>query len=241
MKKKILLLLIFWGPFFLLAEEYEFSGDFLKSVMTKGEEITILEGNVLVGSDTKKISAGKVSIEGEDFDLFRCEGGVKVQDLERDLVITSETLMYDNKQKIVRIDGPSETEDKENSLIIKCGFLENREEENLIILQVGVRILKEDLACRSEFAVYFRDRNFLELTGMPVVYRKEDVFRASKISVDLDTDEILMEGLVQGSLLSEEKSTKEEKAKEKNRAGKNKTASPGKKEVSREKEEENGE
>ena len=50
--------------------------------------------------------------------------------------------------------------------------------------------------------MYYRDRNVLELTGMPIVYRKDDVFRASRITVDLDTDEISMEGVVQGSLLS---------------------------------------
>jgi lipopolysaccharide export system protein LptA len=100
-------------------------------------------------------------------------------------------------------------DDRCNKLIIKSGFFENRENDNLILLQIGVRILKEDLACRSEFAVYYRDRNVLELTGMPVVYRKDDVFRASRITVDLDTDEIQMEGVVQGSLLSKSQDDKD--------------------------------
>ena len=137
-----------------------------------------------------------------DFQFFICEGNVEVKDLEKNFTLTSDVFHYDNDKRIIRINGPSMMEDRENKMIIKCSYLENREKDDLIILQVGVRILKEDLACRSEFAVYYRDRNVLELTGLPVVYRKDDVFRASRITVDLDTDEISMEGVVQGSLLS---------------------------------------
>ena len=173
--------------------------------MAEGRERTLLEGNVRVSSESKTISADRIELVGEDFNLFICEGNVEVQDLENDFVLTSEVFLYDNDQKIIRINAPSVMEDRKNSLIIKCGFMENREEENLLILQIGVRILKEDLACRSEFAVYYRDRNVLEMTGLPVVYRNDDVFRASRITVNLDTDEIKMEGEVQGSLLSEEK------------------------------------
>lgn len=186
----------------LFAEQYRFSGDSLKSVMAEGKEKTVLLGSVLVQSEKKKIQADRVEILGKDFQYFICEGNVVVQDLEKDFTLSSDLFHYDNDKRIIRINGPSVMEDRENELIIKCGFLENRENEELIILQQGVRILKEDLACRSEFAVYRRDTNMLELSGLPVVYRKDDVFRAARITVDLDTDEIRMVGEVQGSLLS---------------------------------------
>ncbi|MBF9015345.1 MULTISPECIES: LptA/OstA family protein [unclassified Oceanispirochaeta] len=197
----------------LFAEQYSFSSDFLKSVMAEGKEKTLLEGSVLVQSEKKKITADRVEILGKDFQFFICEGNVKVEDLEKDFTLSSEVFHYDNDNRIIRINGPSIMEDRENEMIIKCSYLENREKEDLIIMQVGVRILKEDLACRSEFAVYDRERNMLELTGLPVVYRKDDVFRASRITVNLDNDEISMEGVVQGSLLSKsEDDEKDEKA-----------------------------
>ena len=188
----------------LEAEQYRFSGDSLESIMAEGREKTVLNGNVLVQSEKKKIQADRVEILGKDFQYFICEGNVVVQDLEKDFTLSSDLFHYDNDKRIIRINGPSVMEDRENELIIKCGFLENREKDDLIILQQGVRILKEDLACRSEFAVYHRDTNLLELTGLPVVYRKDDVFRAGRITVDLDTDEIRMMGEVQGSLLSKD-------------------------------------
>ena len=162
---------------FTAAEQYRFSGDSLNSVMAEGREKTVLEGNVLVQSEKKKIQADRVEILGKDFQYFICEGSVVVQDLEKDFTLSSDLFHYDNDKRIIRINGPSVMEDRENELIIKCGFLENRENEELIILQQGVRILKEDLACRSEFAVYHRDTNLLVLSGLPVVYRKDDVFR----------------------------------------------------------------
>lgn len=193
-------------PAFLAAENYSFSSKYLKSVMAEGKEVTVLEGDVIISSESKKILADKVELTGDDFNFFYCEGNVEVHDLDNDFTLTSQVFHYDTDTSIIRINAPSMMEDRKNELIIKCGFMENREEENLIILQIGVRILKEDLACRSEFAVYYRNENLLELTGLPVVYRNDDVFRASRITVNLDTDEIKMEGEVQGSLLSEDKS-----------------------------------
>lgn len=193
-------LILFSVPLF--SEQYSFSSDFLRSIMAEGKENTLLEGNVLVRSEKKKIQADRVEILGKDFQFFICEGSVMVEDLEKNFTLSSEVFHYDNDNRIIRINGPSMMEDRDNEMIIKCSYLENREKDDLIIMQVGVRILKEDLACRSEFAVYNRAQNTLELTGLPVVYRKDDVFRASRITVNLDNDEISMEGVVQGSLLS---------------------------------------
>jgi lipopolysaccharide export system protein LptA len=201
-KRFLFLIMLLFSLLPITAEQYSFTSDFLKSVMAEGKENTLLEGNVLIQSEKKKIKADRVEILGKDFQFFICEGNVEVEDLEKNFTLTSDVFHYDNDNRIIRITGPSMMEDRENKMIIKCSYLENREKEDLIIIQVGVRILKEDLACRSEFAVYYRDRNVLELTGLPVVYRKDDVFRASRITVDLDTDEIRMEGVVQGSLLS---------------------------------------
>ena len=52
--------------------------------------------------------------------------------------------------------------------------------------------------CRAEFAKYWRDRKILELTGMPWVSRKGDEYRAAKITIDLDTEEIVLEGEREG-------------------------------------------
>jgi lipopolysaccharide export system protein LptA len=105
-------------------------------------------------------------------------------------------------------------EDRENEVVIKGGIIENRDEEELITVQIGVRILKEDLVCRSQMARYYRDEKQLELSGMPYVLWKEDEYRATKIYVNIETDEIQMEGDVEAEV--QYKSEEEEQQGEEN-------------------------
>jgi hypothetical protein len=65
--------------------------------------------------------------------------------------------------------------------------------------------LKKDLVCRAEFAKYWRDKKLLELSGMPWVSRKSDIYQAARITINLDTEEISLEGDVQGTIQTEAK------------------------------------
>jgi len=76
------------------------------------------------------------------------------------------------------------------------------------LIQIKVRIINEDLVCRSDFAEYNSDKNTLVLTGDPIVYKGNDVFRASKINIDLDNNDIVMEGNVKGNITDKEKAEK---------------------------------
>ncbi len=185
---------------FAFADSYSFTSNFLYSVFRDGQERTLLEGDVVILSEDKEIRADKVEIFGENFQYFLSEGNVRVRDTVNDLYITSGIFYYDNEKKVARVPGPSVVEDRSGGMVIKSNYLEFREADDIIILQVGVRIIKDDLVCRSEYAVFNRKSNLLDLTGLPVVYRGSDVFRAAKIIVNTESEEINMEGEVQGSL-----------------------------------------
>jgi len=58
------------------------------------------------------------------------------------------------------------------------------------------------MVCRSEYAIYNRKDKMLDLTGFPSVFKTEDEFRADRIRVDLDTDDVIMEGTVSGSIVN---------------------------------------
>jgi lipopolysaccharide export system protein LptA len=72
------------------------------------------------------------------------------------------------------------------------------------VFQISVRLFKDDLVCRSEYAVYRRQAKLLDLSGFPVVFKKSDEFRADRIRVDLETDDVTMEGSVSGSIKEKE-------------------------------------
>ncbi len=191
-------------------DTFTFSGDSMNSVIAKGKERTILKGNASIQSGSTHIKAETIELYGEDSRFAFCSGDVVVKDPEKGIVLTSERLFYDREEDRSRVDGYAEMEDQKNELIVKGGFLEHFGDLEITIIQIGVRILKEDLACRSEFARYRREEEILELSGVPYVYWKGDEYRASRIVINLDTDEILLEGEVEGTVVTEEKSEEEQ-------------------------------
>jgi len=211
----ILLLLIFL--FYLSGESIEFSADFMRYEAAEGNKFTILTGHAYVKTGSKEITADEISLYGEDHNILVCSGNVEVNDSEEELKINSETLYYDRESKITRINSRSIMEDYKNEMIIKSGFMEYKQKEDILMLQIGVRILKEDLTCRCEFAIYNKDSDSLLMTGLPVVYKNDDIFRASKITVLLENDEIQMDGKVEGSLIIEDEEEDENELQENNK------------------------
>lgn len=200
----LVLLLIFSGAL-LFADQFYFSGDRVSSVFAKGKERTLLSGHAKIISDANTIIANEIELFGEDSNYAECRGSVHMINVERGMELTCDELFYDRATKISRVQGNAVMVDRKNEVVVKGGFLENREEEDLVIIQIGVRILKEDMSCRAEFAKYLRKQDLLELTGMPVVFWKGDQYRAQKIIIDLKNDEVKLENNVEGEITTEEK------------------------------------
>ena len=197
----ILSFLIFVRPLF--SDTFSFKGDKLETVLAQGKERTVLTGNVEIISDENVITADRVELYGKDFNFLRCSGNVDVKNAKRGIHLISDNLFYNRKEKVVRVQGKTVMKDKKNEIVAKGGFLEDWENDDITIIQIGVRILKKDLVCRSEFARYLRKENRLELSGMPVVFWKGDEYRASKIFINLDTNEIKLIGEIKGKIVSE--------------------------------------
>ena len=115
------------------------------------------------------------------------------------------------------ISGYAEMIDQKNEIVVKGNYFENRAKENITIIQIGVRILKasdnDSMTCRSEYAKFNREKEILDLSGMPVVFWKDDVYQATKITINLETDDITLTGEVSGTIKTEgntEESSSEE-------------------------------
>jgi lipopolysaccharide export system protein LptA len=186
------------------AETFTYSGDSVRATLAKGSERAVLTGHATVRSDDVLITADEIQLFGEKFTLAVATGSVRVVDAKRGIDLTAKDLWYDRTAKIARIRGSAEMVDLENEIVVKGGYLEDRDTEGLTIIQIGVRIFRNNMVCRSEFAKYWRDKKILELTGMPWVSRDGDEYRAGKITINLDTDEIVLEGGVTGTADVEE-------------------------------------
>jgi len=190
----------------LHAETFSFSGDSTTMSLAEGGQHALLTGHGRVESQNLRITADSIELFGKDFIYAQGHGNVHVVDARRGLDLTSKDLFYDRDRKIARIRGNAMMADVKNEMVVKGGFIEDRDTEQITIVQIGVRIFKKDIICRSEFARYQRDKKILELSGTPWVSKGGDVYQAARITINLDTEEITLEGSVQGTLEDKGKS-----------------------------------
>jgi lipopolysaccharide export system protein LptA len=194
----VLLILFCLSP--AAADTFTFKADHMSGGRASGREITVLSGNAEVRSDKILLKADRIEIQGNDSQFIDCRGGVWGQEEEKDILFRTERLRYDRKLKILRMEGNSTLEDRQNEIVAKGRFIEYDDQAEITVFQIAVRLFKNDMVCRSEYAVYRRPEKLLDLSGFPVVYKKDDEFRADRIRVDLDTEDVTMEGEVSGSI-----------------------------------------
>jgi lipopolysaccharide export system protein LptA len=186
-------------------QTFTYSGDSMSTVLAEGNQQALLSGHARVDTEDLSITADQILLFGKDFVYAQASGNVHVIDTKRGLDLRSQNLFYDRDNKISRVTGDAVMADVKNEMVVKGGFIEDRDTEKLTIVQIGVRILKKDLVCRAEFAKYWRDKKLVELSGMPWVSRRDDIYQAARITINLDTEEIGLEGNVQGTIQSEKK------------------------------------
>ena len=200
LRKAFISLFLLAVSFRLPGDTFSFKADRMSGGKATGREITILTGNAEVRSDKLLLQADRIEIQGSDNRFIDCSGNVRGLEEEKNILFQTDRLRYDRTLKIARLEGNSSLEDRKNELVARGRFIEYNDKEEIAIFQISVRLFKDNLVCRSEYAVYRRTEKTLALSGFPVVYKKEDEFRADRIRVDLDTDDVVMEGAVKGSI-----------------------------------------
>jgi len=182
------------------AEVFRFQARKMTGSRASGREVTVLEGGAQVVSDDLVLKADRIELSGDKNRYVDCIGGVEGTDAAKGVHFRTERLRYDRTAKIARLEGDSVLEDKKNGVVAKGRFIEYADESGTTVLQIGVRLFKDKLVCRAEWALYRREEQTLELSGLPVVFKDGDEFRADRMRVDLETDDISMEGSVRGSI-----------------------------------------
>jgi len=182
------------------SDRFSFRADRMSGSRALGRETTILIGNAEVRSDNLLLKADRIEIQGDDNQFVDCIGNVWGFEQEKNIYFYTDRLRYDRRSKVARLEGNSTLEDRANEVVARARFIEYDDQKEIAVLQISVRLFKDDMVCRSEHAIYRRTEKILDLTGFPVVYKKDDEFRADRIRVDLDTDDVIMEGSVSGTI-----------------------------------------
>ncbi|GMO39524.1 MAG: hypothetical protein Ta2B_19260 [Termitinemataceae bacterium] len=193
-------LCMLFAPVNVFADKFSFKADKMTGGKATGKEITVLQGNAWVKSDNLVLIADRIEMHGKNNNMIECFGSVTGQEDQKGIYFKTDKMTYDRQLKIAHLEGNSTLEDKKNEVVARGRFIEYDEKTEITILQISVRLFKNNMVCRSEYAVYRREEKMLDLSGFPVVYKKNDEFRADNIKVDLDTDDVIMEGGVTGSI-----------------------------------------
>ena len=189
-----------------------FSADKLQGSGGKGQTSTSLTGNAKVSVDSLNIYGERIELYGKDYRYIKASGNVTGEDAEKGFTFSAASLSYDRETEVAEFMGQAKVEDTKNKVETSAERIEYNQKNEIILLQMAVKLKSKGIACDSLFAVYNRNTSMLELTGKPTVKKGKDEFKAARISVNLETEDIKLEGKVSGSVTEEkeEETTKTE-------------------------------
>lgn len=180
-----------------------FSADKLQGSGGKGQTSTSLTGNAKVSVDSLNIYGERIELYGKDYRYIKASGNVTGEDAEKGFTFSAASLSYDRETEVAEFMGQAKVEDTKNKVETSAERIEYNQKNEIILLQMAVKLKSKGIACDSLFAVYNRNTSMLELTGKPTVKKGKDEFKAARISVNLDTEDIKLEGKVSGSVTEE--------------------------------------
>ena len=184
-----------------------FSADKMQGSGEKGNNSTALTGNAKVSVDSLNIYGERIELYGKDYRYIKASGSVTGEDAEKGFTFSAASLSYDRETEVAEFMGQAKVEDTKNKVETAAERIEYNQKNEIILLQMAVKLKSKDIACDSLFAIYNRNTSMLELTGKPTVKKGKDEFKAARISVNLDTEDIKLEGKVSGSVTEEKEET----------------------------------
>ena len=186
-------------------EEITFSGDSMRGSVSSSsdsskESFTVLSGNAVVKTSTMEIRADSIELTGDDFNIIKARGNISGTNTESELEFKAQTLEYDREQKIVTLTGDVELKDLKNDVTAKAQIIEYDQNTDVAIMQIDVELKQKENVCTGAYSVYRKKEQTLDLSGNASVKQKDDMFRAQSISFNMDTEEIVLDGNIRGTV-----------------------------------------
>lgn len=209
MKKFFCIILFSLSLCLAFAEKIFFSADSMSGQAGNSSSTTILEGEAFVQTDTMKIQADKIELSGENYRVIIATGNVSGQNLETEMEFTCNQLSFDRSTKIAALQGDVSLIDKENDVTASAQIIEYNQATDTAIMQIKINLKQKNNECSGSYAIYLKKQQLLELSGNAQIKQDDDTFRAQHISLNMETQEITLDGNVRGSV----KESKEKEAK----------------------------
>lgn len=205
-KPTFLLIFCLLSAFSVFAEEITFSANGMTGMAGNTSDRTTLMGNAFVRTSQMEIFADKIEMSGKDFRMVEATGHIRGKNLESKMEFTCDQMTYDRDTKIAVLRDRVHLTDIENDVVADAEIIEYNQDTDIAILQINIKLTQKDNVCNGAYAVYRKKEQLLNLSGNAQIRQGKDSFRAQEISLNLDTQEITLDGRVRGSVSDERKS-----------------------------------
>lgn len=186
------------------ADPISFRGGYTRAVMKEGRESIILSQGAAVSSGSMLFEAETIELIGSNTRYVRGTGSVRVTDSLNNITITCSGISFDRETEQLLVDGWVEIQDLENEVIASGAFLSYDRQLGVMKLQIAAKLLRHTesgpMVCRADSIEYDRKNLLLTLVGNTSVLWKGDTYEASTTTVNLETEEIVMEGTIKGTV-----------------------------------------
>lgn len=201
--------LIFSMSLPLFAEKIIFSANRMSGQAGNSNTTTTLSGNAYIKTESMEIEADEVELSGDNYRFIKASGHISGKNTKSNMDFTCDALEYDRTTKIAMLKGNVKLDDKDNEVKAEAQIIEYNQDTEVAILQIQINLTQKDNVCNGSYAVYYKTTQLLELSGNAQVKQKEDIFRAQNITLDMNTQDITLDGNVKGKV-TETKEKKEE-------------------------------
>ena len=192
------------------SEQITFSANSMTGRIGEKSDSTNLTGDAYVLTESMEISADSISMSGKDFRYIEANGNVKGKNMESQMEFSCGRMKYDRETKNAELFDDASMEDTKNEVSAKAQIIEYNQNTDIATLQFDVELKQKDNTCTGAYAIYRKADKMLELNGNSQIKQGDDTFRAQEITLNLDTQEITLDGRVKGTIVDERKSATSE-------------------------------
>ena len=194
----------------LCAEKISFSAGSMKGIVGDKSDTTELSGGAYVLTESMEISADSIKMSGKDFRFIEAAGTVKGKNSEAELEFECGSLKYDRETKIAELFDSVSLTDVKNNVTATAQMIEYNQTSDIAVMQMEIELKQKDNICKGAYAVYRKKDQMLELSGNAQIKQGDDSFRAQEITLNLDSQEITLDGRVKGSIVDERKTEQQD-------------------------------
>ena len=199
----MLLTFVLIVPVPLSAERITFYADNMSGTAGSTSDTTKLEGNAYVRTASMEIAADSITMSGKNFRYIDAEGNIDGKNLDTKMEFTCGNMSYDRETKIATLRDSVHLDDTENKVSADAEIIEYNQNTDIAVLQIDITLKQKDNVCNGAYAVYRKKAQMLELSGNSQIKQGEDTFRAQEITLDLNSQEITLDGRVKGSVIDD--------------------------------------